>query len=59
MLFLPFHNQNARIKIFRNMILFSVLYVYEACCLTLREEHRLWVFENRVLREIFELKRED
>jgi hypothetical protein len=27
--------------------------------LTLREEHRLWVFENRVLRRIFRLKREE
>jgi hypothetical protein len=28
-------------------------------CLTLREEHRLRVFENRVLRRIFEPKREE
>jgi hypothetical protein len=27
--------------------------------LTLREEHRLRVFENRVLRRIFGLKRDD
>jgi len=59
MLFLLIHNQNARIKIYRNIILFSVLYVCEACCLTLREEHRPRVFENRVLREIFGPKRED
>jgi hypothetical protein len=27
--------------------------------LILREEHRLWVFENRLLRRIFELKRDE
>ena len=58
-LFPPFHNQNARIKIYRNVILNSVLYGCETWCLTLREEHRLRVFENRVLREIFGLKRKD
>jgi hypothetical protein len=30
-----------------------VLYGCETCSLTLREEHRLRVFENRVLRRIF------
>jgi hypothetical protein len=33
-----------------------VLYGYKTWSLTLREEHRLRVFENRVLRRIFELK---
>jgi hypothetical protein len=33
-----------------------VLYVYETWSLALREEHRLRVFENRVLRRIFGLK---
>jgi hypothetical protein len=32
------------------------LYGYETLSLTLREEHRRRVFENRVLRKIFELK---
>jgi hypothetical protein len=36
-----------------------VLYGYETWSLTLREEHRLWVFENRVLRRIFGLKRDE
>jgi hypothetical protein len=31
----------------------------ETWSLTLREEHRLRVFENRVLRRIFGLKRDD
>ena len=35
-----------------------VLYGYEAWCLILREEHRLKVFENRVLRKIFGPKRD-
>jgi hypothetical protein len=35
-----------------------VLYGCETWSLTLREEHRLRVFENRVLRGIFGLKRD-
>jgi hypothetical protein len=34
-----------------------ILYGCETWSLTLREEHRLRVFENRVLRRIFTLKR--
>jgi hypothetical protein len=36
-----------------------VLYGCETWSLTLREEHRLRVFENRVLRRIFRLKRDE
>jgi hypothetical protein len=36
-----------------------VLYGYEAWSLTLREERRLRVFENRVLRRIFGPKRDE
>jgi hypothetical protein len=36
-----------------------VLYGWETWSLTSREEHRLRVFENRVLRKIFEPKREE
>jgi hypothetical protein len=35
------------------------LYGYETWSLTLREEHRLRVFENRVLRRMFGLKRDE
>jgi hypothetical protein len=35
-----------------------VLYLYETWFLTLREEHRLRVFENRVLRKILGTKRD-
>jgi hypothetical protein len=36
-----------------------VLYGYETLSLTLREEHRLRVFENRVLGRIFGPKRDE
>jgi hypothetical protein len=36
-----------------------VLYGYETWSQILREEHRLRVFENRVLRRIFGLKRDE
>ena len=42
-----------QIKIYRTIILPVVLYGCETWWLTLREEHRLRVFENRVLRRIF------
>jgi hypothetical protein len=41
------------------IILPLVLYGCETWYLTLREEHRLKVFENRVLRRISGLKREE
>jgi hypothetical protein len=41
------------------VILPIVLYGYETWSLTLREEHRLRVFENGVLRKIFGPKREE
>jgi hypothetical protein len=37
----------------------AVLYGCETWSLTLREEHRMRVFENRVLRGIFGIKREE
>jgi hypothetical protein len=46
------------IKIYRTIILCVVLYGCETWSLTLREEHTLRVFENRVLRVIFEVKRD-
>jgi hypothetical protein len=41
------------------IILPVVLYGYETRFLTLGEEHRLRVFENRVLRRIFGPKRDE
>jgi hypothetical protein len=43
--------------VLKNIILPVVLYECEIWSLTLREEHRLRVFENRLLRRIFGLKR--
>jgi hypothetical protein len=42
----------------KTIILHVVLYGHETLSLTLREEHRLRVFENRVLRRLLEPKRE-
>jgi hypothetical protein len=47
------------IKIYRTINLPVVLYRCETWSVTLREEHRLRVFENRVLRKIFGPKREE
>ena len=52
-------SKNLKIKIYRTIILPVVLYGCEAWSLTLREEHRLRVFENRVLRRVFGPKRDE
>jgi hypothetical protein len=44
---------NLKVKIYKSIKLPVVLYGCETWSLTLREEHRLSVFENRVLRKIF------
>jgi hypothetical protein len=51
-------SKNTKIKIYRTTILPVVLYGCEIWSLTLREEHGLRVFENRVLRRIFGPKRD-
>jgi len=48
-----------KIKTYRTVILPVSVCEYETCSLTLREERRLRVFENRVLRRIFEPKRDE
>jgi hypothetical protein len=50
-------SRNVKVKIYRTIILPVVLYGCETWSLTLREEHRLRVFENRVLRRKFGPKR--
>jgi hypothetical protein len=55
----PSHIKKIKIKIYRTVILPVVLYGCETWFLTLREEHRLKVFENRVLRKMFGPKREE
>jgi hypothetical protein len=52
-------SKNAKIKIYRTIILPVVLYGCETWSVTLREEHRLRVFESRVLRRIFGPKRDE
>jgi hypothetical protein len=52
-------SRNVKVKIYNTIILPVVLYGCETWSLTLREEHGLRVFENRVLRGIFEPKREE
>jgi hypothetical protein len=48
-----------KIRIYKTIILPVVLYGCETWSLILREEHRLGVFENRVLRRIFGPKRDE
>ena len=52
-------SRNIKIKIYRTIILSVVLCVCEIWSLTLTQNHRLRVFENRMLRRIFDPKRED
>jgi hypothetical protein len=52
-------SRNVKVKIHKTIILPFVLYGYENWSLTLREEHRLRVFENRVLRRTFGPKRDE
>jgi hypothetical protein len=51
--------KSVKIKIHRTIILQVVLYGCEIWLLTLREECRLRVFENRVLRRIFGPQRDE
>ena len=52
-------SKNLKIKIYRNIILPVVLYGCETWSLTLMEEWKLKVFENMVLRRIFEPRRDE
>jgi dolichol kinase len=49
--------KNLKLIIYKTIILPVVLYGCEILSLTLREEHKLRVFVNRVLRRIFGPKR--
>jgi hypothetical protein len=48
-----------RIYVYKTIILPVVLYGCETWSLTLREEHRLRLFEKRVLRRIFGRRRDE
>ncbi|KAJ4445480.1 hypothetical protein ANN_07288 [Periplaneta americana] len=52
-------SKNLKVRIYKTVILPVVLYGCEIWTLTLREEHRLRVFENKVLRKIFRAKRDE
>jgi hypothetical protein len=52
-------SRNLKVKIYKTIILPVVLYGCETWSLTLKKEHRLRLFENRVLRRIFGPKRGD
>jgi hypothetical protein len=51
--------KNLNIKIYRTLLLPVVLYGCETWSLTFREELRLRVIENRVLRSIFGSERDE
>jgi hypothetical protein len=51
--------KNLNIRIYKTIILPVVQYECETWSLTLREEHRLRVFENRVLRRLFGSERDE
>jgi len=59
LLFSRLLSKNLKIKIYRTIILFVVLYGCETWSLTLREERRLRVSENKVLRKVFGPKRDE
>jgi hypothetical protein len=51
--------ENLKIKIYKTITVPVVLYGCKTWSLTLREEHRLRVFENKVLKRIFGPKRDE
>jgi hypothetical protein len=52
-------SKNLKTRLYKTVILPVVLYGCETWSLTLREEHKLGVFENRVLRKILGPKRKE
>ncbi|KAJ4432165.1 hypothetical protein ANN_20781 [Periplaneta americana] len=52
-------SKNVKVRIYKTVILPVVLYGCKTWTLTLREEHRLRVLENKVLRKIFGAKRDE
>ncbi|KAJ4436473.1 hypothetical protein ANN_16504 [Periplaneta americana] len=52
-------SKNLKVRIYKTVILPVALYGCETWTLTLREEYRLKVFENKVLRKIFGAKRDE
>jgi hypothetical protein len=52
-------SRNVKIRIYKTIILPVVLYGCETWSVTLKEEHRVRVFEKRVLRKVFGSKRSE
>jgi hypothetical protein len=52
-------SKSIKLQIWKTIILPLILCGCENYCLTLREEHRLRVFENRVLRRLLGPKRDE
>jgi hypothetical protein len=52
-------SKNVKMRMQKTLILPVVLYECDTWSLTLREEHRLRVFENRVLRRIFRQRKDE
>jgi hypothetical protein len=52
-------SRNVEVKIYKTIVPSVVLYGCETWSFTLRDEHRLRVFENRVLSRILGPKRDD
>ena len=52
-------SKNLKIRIYRTIILLVVLYGCETWSLALREERKLRLFENMVLRRIFGPRRDE
>jgi hypothetical protein len=55
----PLLSKNVNIRKYKTIILWVVLYGCETSSLIVREERRLAVFENRLLRRIFGQKRDE
>jgi hypothetical protein len=55
----PLLSKNKEVRIHKTIIMPLVLYGCETWSLTLKEEQRLRVFENRELRRIFGMKRDE
>jgi hypothetical protein len=51
-------SKNVKVRVYKTIILPVVLYGCETWSLTVREEHKLRLFENRVLSRIFGPKRD-
>jgi hypothetical protein len=51
-------SKNVKVRIYKTIILPMVLYRCETWSLTVREEHKRRMFENRMLRRIFGPKRD-